>query len=288
LTPGHRVEETAEFSVFVARASEVPHILQEIRRLREITFREAGEGCGRSRDLDLFDDYYLHVFLWDKRRQRVAGAYRMAVCPKILSTRGPGGLYTSTLFHYQPEFFEKLGPALELGRSFVVGEYQRKFPALLLLWKGIAGYIARHPQTPVVFGAVSISSRYNSASRELIFRYFESRRCEGISGFVRPRRPFRPHPFQPWDCAGTSRVLQDLGDLGASVSDLEIDAKGIPILVRHYLKLGGTVLAFNVDSNFSDVLDGLVVGGPATNRFSDTRTVHGRTRIRLLPPIPQL
>ena len=217
LTPAHRVEETPEFSVYAARAANVPNVLQEIGRLREITFREAGEGCGRGRDLDQFDDYYLHVFLWDKRKQRVAGAYRMGICPEIIASKGPVGLYTSTLFHYQPEFFERLGPALELGRSFVVGEYQRKFSSLMLLWKGIASYIARHPQTPDVFGAVSISSRYTSASRELIFRYFESRRCEEISGFVRPRRPFRPHPFQPWDCAGTSRVLQDVEDLGASV-----------------------------------------------------------------------
>jgi putative hemolysin len=253
------VEETRDFSVFVARAAEIPQVLQELGRLREMTFRDAGEGCGRSRDLDEFDDYYLHIFLWDKRSERLAGAYRMGVCPEILATRGPAGLYTSTLFHFDPEFFEKLGPALELGRSFVAPEYQRQFASLLLLWKGIGSYISRHPETPVLFGAVSISSRYNSASRELIVRYFESRRREDVSRFVRPRRPFRPFRFNPWDCAGTSRALRDLSDLGDSVSDLEADAKSIPVLFRQYAKLGGTLLAFNVDRNFSDVLDGLVL-----------------------------
>jgi len=254
-----RVEDTREFSVYVARAAEIPQVLQELGRLREITFRQVGEGCGRSRDLDQFDNYYLHVFLWDKCKQRLAGAYRMGVCPEILGTRGPGGLYTNTLFHFEPEFFEKLGPALELGRSFVVPEYQRQFASLLLLWKGIGAYISRHPETPVLFGAVSISSRYNAASRELIVRYFESRRSEGVSRLVRPRRPFRPFRFRPWDCAGTCRAVRDLEDLGDLVSDLETDAKRIPILFRQYAKLGGTLLAFNVDRNFSDVLDGLVL-----------------------------
>ena len=259
LSAGHRVEDNRDFSVYVARAAEIPQVLQELGRLREITFRDVGEGCGRSRDLDKFDDDYLQIFLWDKRAQRLAGAYRMGVCPEILATRGPAGLYTSTLFHFDPEFFEKLGPALELGRSFVAPEYQRHFTSLLLLWKGIGSYIARHPETPVLFGAVSISSRYNSASRELIVRYFESRRREDISRLVRPRRPFRPFRFKPWDCAGTSRALRDLADLGDSVSDLEADAKSIPVLFRQYAKLGGTLLAFNVDRNFADVLDGLVL-----------------------------
>jgi len=254
-----RVEDTGDFSVYVARASEIPNLLQEIGRLREVTFREVGEGCGHSRDLDQFDDYYLHVFLWDKQKQRPAGAYRMGICSEILATQGPRGLYTSTLFHYQPEFFERLGPAVELGRSFVALEYQRKFASLLFLWKGIGRYISRHPEMPVLFGAVSISRSYTSASRELIVQYFESRRREEISKFVRPRRPFRPVPFQPWDRAGICRGLRDLEDLSDSVSDLEADAKGIPILVRQYVNLGGRLLAFNVDRNFSDVLDGLVL-----------------------------
>ena len=259
LSLDQRFEDTREFSVYVARASEIPNLLREIGRLREVSFREVGEGCGHGRDLDQFDDYYLHVFLWDKQEHRLAGAYRMGICPEILAKQGPSGLYTSTLFHYQPVFFDKLGPAVELGRSFVAPEYQRKFASLLLLWKGIGGYISRHPETPVLFGAVSISRRYTSASRELIVRYFESRRREEMSKLVRPRRPFRPFPFQPWDCAGTCRALRDLEDLGDAVSDLETDAKGIPILVRQYVKLGGRLLAFNVDRNFSDVLDGLVL-----------------------------
>ncbi|HVO61668.1 MAG TPA: lysophospholipid acyltransferase family protein [Terriglobales bacterium] len=252
------LEETREFAVFVAKAQQIPAIVDEIGRLREITFRQVGEGVGRPRDLDSFDDYYLHLFLWDKQQKRVAGAYRMGACNQILASRGPEGLYTSSLFHFQPAFFQRVGPALELGRSFVVSEYQRKFAPLLLLWKGIGAYVARNPETPVLFGAVSISRVYSSASRELIVKYFESRQPDTLAQYVRPRRPFRPLPLHGWDCAHVSAVLRDLEDLGDSVSDLETDAKGIPVLVRQYVKLGGTVLAFNVDPKFSDVLDGLV------------------------------
>ncbi len=85
------------------------------------------------------------------------------------------GLYTSTCFRYDPRLFEKLGPALELGRSFVRPEYQRQYAPLLLLWKGIARLLAAHAQTPVLFGAVSISNDYNKASREMIYRFFEAR-----------------------------------------------------------------------------------------------------------------
>lgn len=252
------LEQTRDMSVYIAQAQQIPCLLEELGRLREITFREVGEGTGRSRDLDGFDEYYLHVFLWDNAKQQPVGAYRMGNCPDILASRGPSGLYTSTLFRYQTEFFEKLGPAVELGRSFVLPEYQRQFAPLLLLWKGIACHISEYPQTPVLFGAVSISSRYSAASRELIVRYFESRQREEMAKFVRPRRPFRSFRLRPWDFAAIGRSLHDLEDLGDSVSDLENDAKGIPILFRQYAKLGGTMLAFNVDRNFSNALDGLV------------------------------
>ena len=259
LDPGQLLEDTREFSVYVARAQQIPSLLRELGRLREITFRDVGEGTGESRDLDPFDAYYLHVFLWDKAKQQLAGAYRMGIGPEILARRGPRGLYTSTLFHYDPRFFEKLGPAVELGRSFVLPDYQRQFAPLLLLWRGIARYLSDHPETPVLFGAVSISNRYSPASRELIVRYFESRQPDEMSGLVRPRRPFRSSWLRPWDCTAICHSLRDLEDLGASVSDLETDAKGIPILLRQYAKLGGRLLAFNVDRDFSDVLDGLVL-----------------------------
>jgi len=156
--------------------------------------------------------------------------------------------------------FEKIGPALELGRSFVRPEYQRQYAPLLLLWKGIARLLATHAETPVLFGAVSISNDYSKASREMIYRFFEARVQEDEwAGLIEPRRPFRPAGLRPWDCRAMCHALRDLEELSQSITDVETDGKGLPILLRQYAKIGGKLLGFNVDRKFSNVLDGLVV-----------------------------
>lgn len=136
--------ENREFAVYVAQAAEIPHLMQELGRLREITFRAAGEGTGRHSDLDHFDDYYRHVLLWSKTNQELVGSYRMALTSEVLPRLGIGGLYTSTVFRYDRRVFQQLGPALELGRSFVRLEYQRQFAPLLMLWKCIGHFLAQH------------------------------------------------------------------------------------------------------------------------------------------------
>jgi putative hemolysin len=252
--------ENGDLAVYLGAAREIPQLLREVGRLREITFRGAGEGTGRSRDLDAFDDYYSHILLWHKTKRELVGAYRAGDTAEILAERGVSGLYTSTLFRYDERIFRKLGPALELGRSFVRPEYQRQYAPLLLLWKGIARMVARQPEIPVLFGAVSISNDYNEASREMIYRFFEARIQEDeLAGLIEPRRPFRPASLRKWDCRGMSRALRDLDELAEPINDVETDGKGLPILLRQYAKIGGKLLGFNVDRKFSNVLDGLVV-----------------------------
>ena len=153
--------ENSDFVVYLGTAREIPQLLREVGRLREFTFRRAGEGTGKSRDLDSFDEYYSHILLWHKTKQELVGAYRAGNTAEILAARGIDGLYTSTLFRYDEKIFQKLGPALELGRSFVRPEYQRQYAPLLLLWKGIARMVAMRPEVPVLFGAVSISNDYS-------------------------------------------------------------------------------------------------------------------------------
>ncbi|HZZ16130.1 MAG TPA: lysophospholipid acyltransferase family protein, partial [Candidatus Sulfotelmatobacter sp.] len=154
LLPKNRcLAESGDLAVYLVKANEVPRTLQELGRLREVTFRLAGEGTGKSRDLDRFDHYYWHVLLWNKAKQELVGAYRAGNTAEILAERGLKGLYTSTLFRYDAEVFQKMGPALELGRSFIRQEYQRQYAPLLLLWKAIARLVATHPETPVLFGA---------------------------------------------------------------------------------------------------------------------------------------
>ena len=252
--------ENSEFAVYFAKASEIPNATEELGRLREITFREAGEGSGKSRDLDSFDRYYTHILLWSKGKREIAGAYRLGSTSEILPRLGIPGLYTSTLFRYHSRFFEALGPALELGRSFVRAEYQKQYTPLLVLWKGIGRYAARNPQYAVLFGAVSISDRYNRLSRELIYRFFRSRENQDeIASLVSPRKPFRPRRMLPALSHDFCGGVRDLDHLADPIADVESDGKGIPILIKQYAKLGGRMLSFNVDREFSNVLDGLVL-----------------------------
>jgi len=260
LNPAQLLFQNQEFSVYQAEAREIPDLLQEVGRLREVTFRAVGEGTGRSIDLDQFDHYYTHVLLWSKSNRELVGGYRVGRTSEILPRLGIAGLYTSTLFRYDARLFAKTGPALELGRSFIRPEYQRLYAPLLTLWKGIGRYLVARPQTPVLFGAVSISNSYCRCSRELMVRFFRPEKSEG--GFDRllsPRRPFRPRWTRPEVNPSRGGGVQDLEQLADLVTDLEMDGKSVPILLKHYAKLGGQFLSFNVDKDFSDTLDGLVL-----------------------------
>lgn len=252
--------ENADFAVYAARASELPHALDEIGRLREITFRAAGEGTGRSADLDQFDAYYWHLLLWNKEKRELAGAYRAGDVDEIIRTHGVKGLYTNTVFRYDQQLFLRIGSALELGRSFVRPEYQRQYAPLLLLWKGIARFVVAHPETPVLFGAVSISNEYSNLSREMIVRYFEQRKDgREFADLIHARTPFRAPKLRRSDCGALCSLLRDLDQLAEPISDVEEDGKGLPILLKQYAKVGGRLVGFNLDRKFSDVVDGLMI-----------------------------
>lgn len=241
-----RLDQTGDLEVYLAGRTSIPNVLREIGRLREVTFRSAGEGTGRALDLDHFDDHYLHLFVWDAKRRAVAGAYRLQGTDRVSE------LYTQTLFRFGERFLAATGPALELGRSFIRAEYQKGFAPLLLLWKGIGKYVARNPRYKILFGPVSISNRYQTASRELMIAFLEAR--AGLPewhGLVRARNaPPRPR--------GTV-LCGDVDELSDIVADLEPGQAGVPVLLRQYLRLGGRLLGFNVDPEFSNALDGLIV-----------------------------
>jgi putative hemolysin len=175
-----------------------------------------------------------------------------------LKSRQGAGLYTSTLFNYDPKFFEQLGPAVELGRSFIRTEYQKQYAPLMMLWKGIVRYAVLHARVPILFGAVSISGKYDLVSRELMVKFFESQHTNLLTNLVRPRRPFRSRPLRPWEVAALSS-LWGMDELSASIADIESDGKGLPILLKQYIRMGGTVLCFNIDRKFSNVLDALIM-----------------------------
>jgi putative hemolysin len=231
--------------------------LREIGRLRELTFRAAGEGTGRELDLDRFDQEYLHLFLWSRSSSEVIGAYRLGLTDQLLAGAGVEALYTSTLFRFAPELFAAMGPALEMGRSFIRTEHQRSFTGLMLLWKGIGAFVLRHPRYPVLFGPVSISAEYRSISQQLMVAFLKQNLgVHEWSRWVHPRARFRPRGRE--DLVSVMEI-SDLDDVSGFVSVLEPDRKGVPILLKQYLKLGGALLGFNVDPDFSNVLDVLIL-----------------------------
>jgi putative hemolysin len=256
LPPDRTLLNHGEYRVCVAEAHQIPITLLEIGRLREITFRHVGEGTGRSVDLDSFDQYYSHLLVWNEETRTLVGAYRLAKTDHTIASRGVTGLYTNTLFHLTPAFYRSIHPALELGRSFVRIEEQKSFLPLLLLWKGIAHYVARNPRYRTLFGPVSISKEYSSPSRALMVSYFKANCGNGqLAAQVKPRNPFR----NECDPRSFSSLLSNVDELSEVIADIEPDHKRLPVLLRHYLNLGGQILDFNVDRRFSNVVDGLVV-----------------------------
>ena len=260
LPPDQTLLASGNDGAFLAEARQIPLLLREIGRLREIAFRSVGEGAGKEIDLDRFDAYYLHLFAWRKSERQVIGAYRLGRTDEILAQYGKKGLYTHSLFHFQDAFFERVGPALELGRSFVRLECQGALNALPLLWKGIGQFVLRYPQYRILFGPVSISNSYHPVSQRLMVSYLQQNHLtQEISHLLKPRTPFKTSgpirkPPEP-----LCFKVKDVEELSELVSEIETDGKRVPILLKHYLKLGGKIVGFNVDSHFSHVVDGLIV-----------------------------
>ena len=250
--------EAGNLKVYFARAGQIPWGLQEIGRLREISFRAVGEGTGKEIDIDLYDSFYLHLFVWDQEAREIVGGYRLGLADEIIRNYGQSGLYSYSLFKFNKTFLSRINPAIELGRSFVRPEYQRNFTPLMLLWKGIGRFVATHPRYAVLFGPVSISNDYRSTSQQLLINFLRLNLFDkNLSRQVKPRTPYRLRPIQRLRASKLSDP-SSIEDLSALLADIEHDQKGVPVLIRQYLKLGGRMLGFNIDSQFSDVVDCLI------------------------------
>ncbi|MCK5739903.1 lysophospholipid acyltransferase family protein, partial [bacterium] len=215
------------YRVVYAKAAQIPNTLREIGRLREITFREVGEGTGKSVDLDRFDQHYYHLFVWHETDKQVVGAYRLGASDEILPRFGVSGFYTTILFKIKPKLISGMSPALELGRSFIQPKYQKVYSSLLLLWKGIGQFVVKNPQYKVMFGPVSISNDYNPMSRQLIIQFFELHHyLKHKAKLIKPnKRPKMDHNRKR-KLKKNKNLTNNFNDLSALISDLEVDDKG--------------------------------------------------------------
>ena len=251
--------EKDDYIVFQMHKRDFPHMMREIGRLREITFREVGEGTGKACDIDRFDEFYHQLVLWNQKDQRIAGGYRLGQVDKILEEHGKYGVYSTTLFKIKNKLFKELGTSIEMGRSYVIEEYQRSYIPLMLLWMGIGAWVARNPQYKVLFGPVSITSELNELSQTFLVSFLQINKMnEVFTPLVKPRNKFKTRKRIVKEYYN-SFAVNSLTDVQDMIKEVDDSGFGVPILLKHYLKLGGSLLAFNLDPDFSNVLDGLIM-----------------------------
>jgi putative hemolysin len=251
-----------DFDVLMGTYEQLPHVMQEIGRGREESFRFAGGGTGEALDLAEADKIYHHLFVWSRRDRAVVGAYRLGLADEILERHGPKGLVSSGLFEFKPSFLARLNPGLELGRSYVLPEYQRSYSSLLLLWGGILAFIARNPKYRMIFGSVGVSQgdEYCPASRTLIVDFM--RREHGwpeVSVELESRSPFSGVSLEATAREDVSSLVKDVDDVSALVSGLERDGKGVPILIKHYIRMNAKLIDFGVWKDHSNAVVGFLL-----------------------------
>lgn len=254
-----RLLESKNYEVFLARREIVPNILKEIGRLREITFREIGEGTNKAVDLDAFDAYYYHMFLWDNDAKKVAGAYRMGMGNEIFKKYGINGFYLQDLFRFEPELHKMMSQSIEMGRAFIIKEYQQKPMPLFLLWKGIVHCTLRFPEHKYLIGGVTISDKFSNFSKSLMIEFMRSNYYDPeVAQYIKPKKEFKVKLNDEDKDLILDTSEADLNKFDKIIDELEPNSLRLPVLIKKYIKQNARVVAFNVDPLFNNAVDGLM------------------------------
>jgi len=254
-----RFLQSKNYEVFFASAKEIPNILHEIGRLREITFREVGEGTNESIDIDEYDQYYHHMFLWDDETKKIAGAYRMGLGSEIYPKYGIEGFYLTDLFRFEPELHDMMHKSIEMGRAFIVKEYQQKPMPLFLLWKGIIHTTLRHPEHKYLVGGVSISNQFSDFSKSLMIEFMKSNYYDPyIAQYIHPKKAYKVKLKDADKDFIFDEAESDLNKFDKIIDELEPGNLRLPVLIKKYIKQNARVVAFNVDPLFNNAIDGLM------------------------------
>ena len=246
--------------VYCTPSSMIPNIMKEVGRLREITYREVGEGTGKNIDSDEFDQTYEQLFLWDEQERRIIGGYRVGKGARLMENYGMKGFYMNSLFRIDEKFGQVLRVSIELGRSFVVKEYQKKALSLFLLWKGILYLLLKNPEYRYLIGPVSIPNTFSELSKSLLVdflrrNYFNSEFAE----FIRPTKAFSSRFDKVIDMELFHKYTEkNLNRLDSFIQDFELDYK-TPIILKKYISVNAETMGFNVDPKFNNCLDALMI-----------------------------
>jgi len=254
-----RLLQSKNYQVYLVTADQIPNILHEIGRLREITFRAIGEGTNESLDLDQYDKYYHHMFLWDDDAQMIAGAYRMGFGSKIYAKYGIDGFYLHELFRFEPELYDMMSKSIEMGRAFIIEAYQQKPMPLFLLWKGIVHTTLRYPEHKFLIGGVSISNQFSDFSKSLMIEFMKSHYYDPyIAQYIHPKKEYKVKLKDADKDFVFNETEADLNKFDKIIDEVEPGNLRLPVLIKKYIKQNARVVAFNVDPLFNNAVDGLM------------------------------
>ncbi len=251
--------KSKNYEVYLAEAREIPNILREVGRLREITFRSVGEGTNKSLDLDSYDKYYRHLFLWDDEAQKIAGAYRMGLGSEIFPKYGIDGFYLTDLFGFESALYPFMEQAIEMGRAFIINEYQQKTMPLFLLWKGIIHTTLRFPEHKYLIGGVSISNEFSDFSKSLMIDFMRSHFFDAyVAQYIKPKKEYKVKIKEDDKNFISEETQSDLNKFDKIINEIEPNNLRLPVLIKKYIKQNAKVLAFNVDPLFNHAIDSLM------------------------------
>ena len=254
-----RLLQSKNYEVFFAEAKQIPNILHEIGRLREITFREVGEGTNESIDIDKYDQYYRHLFLWDDDTKQIAGAYRMGLGSHIYPKYGIEGFYLNGLFRFEPELHDMMSKSIDMGRAFIIKEYQQKPMPLFLLWRGIIHTTLHYPEHKYLLGGVSISNQFSDFSKSLMIEFMKSHYYDPyIAQYIHPKKEFKVKLKDADKDFIFDEAEADLNKFDKLIDELEPGILRLPVLIKKYIKQNAKLVAFNVDPLFNNAIDGLM------------------------------
>ena len=255
---GKTLFSNGDYEVYFTKFDEIPAMMREIGRQRELTFRAVGEGTNLPFDLDEYDKHYHHLILWDNVAQKIAGAYRMALGSEVMKNYGIKGFYTNSLFDFDQElqpFFKKV---IEMGRAYISIEYQQKPLPLFLLWRGIVHVCLRNPEHKFLMGGVSISNRFSDFSKSLMIEFMRSHYFDPVvAQYVHPKNDYKVYLSERDKSLFFEGLDDDLNKFDKLIDDFEPEMR-LPVLIKKYIKQNAKVVAFNVDPNFNDAIDGLM------------------------------
>ena len=254
-----RLLQSKNYEVFFASAKDIPNLIHEIGRLREITFRAIGEGTNKEVDLDKFDNYYHHLLLWDAVAEKLVGAYRMGLGKEIYKKYGIKGFYVQSLFRIEPELHQMMDNTIEMGRAFIIDEYQQKPMPLFLLWKGIVHVTLRYPQYKYLMGGVSISNQFSDFSKSLMIEFMKSHYYDPyIAQYIRPKKEYKVKLKDGDKDFVFDASKADMQKFDKIIDEIEPGVLRIPVLIKKYVKQNARLVAFNVDPKFNNAIDGLM------------------------------